>query len=309
MSIDAGRQFDILCTGMSSIDFIFAGLERMPEPAKEMLCEDFICKPGGAVNTPAALSKLGAKVAFATSLGNDFAGNMVYSFLKESGIDLDAVILSDELRTSVSSVLSICDERAFATYCAKVDINDVLSKIEEFSEKSHYIHSYIDDCLKMPIADVAYRAGAPFSVDAAWDESIRLSDIKDILQRCDVFFVNEVEACSITGKSGYEEAGEELSKYARLVVIKLGANGCMLIEDNKRTLAAAVKVGEVRDTTGCGDAFAAGFLYARVVNGWPPEKSMRLGLITGALTATFYGGVDDLFTREKVMLLYEKSLI
>ena len=291
--------------GVSSGDFIFAGLERLPEPGKEMVCKDFIIKPGGAVNTPAALSRLGAGVAFVTALGTDYAGGIVYDFLKDNGFNMNPVIFRDDLRTSVSAVLSTPEDRAFATYFARSDIGSLESKIVEFAGKSRYIHSFMIDCLELPVISVAESNNLPFSVDTHWHEYIRLRDIKEMLCKCDVFFTNEIEACTLTGKSGYEAAADELAKHARLVVVKLGAKGCMVIRGGSALTMPAFDVGEIKDKTGCGDLFVAGFLYGYAVCGWQPEKSAALGLTTGALAATFYGGVDDTFTREHVFELFK----
>src|SRR5665647_831080 len=99
--------YDVLCAGLTDCDLIFSELKKFPELGKEVSSKDFIIKPGGAANLPVALTKLGLKIMFSTTLGNDNLGKIVYEYLEETGMDMSAVQTGDKFRTSVSAVLSV----------------------------------------------------------------------------------------------------------------------------------------------------------------------------------------------------------
>ena len=294
--------------GISSGDFIFTNLEKLPEPGIEVFCEDFVIKPGGAANTPCALEKLGLSVAFVTTLGKDLAGSIVYNNLKDCGFDMSPILYHEKARTTVSAVLSQKDDRAFATFLPPSDKELEIAMIRKFAPLSKHIHAYMFDCFDMPILEIAAQNRTTLSVDTSWSETVRLKDIRGILECCDIFFANEQEACRITDSISAEKALEILASHAKAtVVVKLGSKGSLVCDGSRTIRIPAIAPGEIVDTTGCGDVFCAGFLYG-FLKGWPVEKSALFGSVTGGLTATFFGGVDDRFTKETVMHHFSEVL-
>ena len=79
-------------------------------------------------------------------------------------------------------------------------------------------------------------------------------------------------------------------KGARSVIIKLGAEGCWLADDDRSMLIPGIEVEQVVDTTGAGDAFAAGLVSA-LRQGKDIEEACRIGAKHGALTTGFLGAV------------------
>ena len=291
---------DVLCTGMAFCDMIFPGLREFPVPGKEMASRDFLIRPGGAANTPVALVKLGLKTVFATSIGDDEPGRIIYEELKNTGLDMSAVKYGSEYRTNVSAVLSMGNERGFATYFANNGDNVPVELIERFVTECRHIHTYIHDCMNTPVIEIAKKHGRTISVDTAWDESIRLEDIKDIVSASDIFMTNKIEACSITGADRAEEALDRLSEYAGIAVVKLGGKGSIVKSKETVVRVPAVEKTEVLDTTGAGDLYGAGFIYG-YLNGWDLERTARFASASGSFAVTFYGGVDKTYTMENVM--------
>jgi len=72
----------------------------------------------------------------------------------------------------------------------------------------------------------------------------------------------------------------ELSKHAKIAVVKLGTKGS-LIRSNHKTIVIPAYPATAIDTTGAGDTFAAGFLYGYCQN-WDLEKSAKLGSLLAA---------------------------
>lgn len=297
--------YDVLCTGLTSCDLIFAKLEKFPELGREMACEDFLIKAGGAANTPVALTKLGMKTAFCTMIGNDVQGRLVHECLKETGLDMSSVIQDDKYRTSVSAVLSVGMERGFASYFAEGDNEMMVRQIERFAPQCSHIHTYIHDCLAMPVVDIAKKYNRTLSIDTAWDETIKLESIKHIIEKCDVFLTNEVESCSIADAETAEEALEKISKYSKTTVVKLGSKGSIIKQGDSIIRVPVVEGVEPVDTTGAGDLYGAGYVYG-FVKGWDVEKTAKFATASGNLAVTFYGGMDQSYTLESVLSYFNK---
>ena len=90
----------------------------------------------------------------------------------------------------------------------------------------------------------------------------------------DVLFGNRDEIAILTGAACDEDCVSEAQKFAPLIVMKVGARGCIVGQDKKQQLVPGV-LAKVVDTTGAGDAFAAGFLYG-LLQGAEPTECARL---------------------------------
>jgi len=82
---------------------------------------------------------------------------------------------------------------------------------------------------------------------------------------------------------------------ARGVVLTMGADGSLLMTDRDRMRLPAHEV-KVVDTSGCGDAYCAGFIRGLLL-GWKPPECAQLGNAAAALVAQGLGsdaGIRDL---------------
>ncbi|AUS96499.1 hypothetical protein CDQ84_17870 [Clostridium thermosuccinogenes] len=290
---------DVLNIGLISVDLIFANLAKFPELGKEVQCKDFMIKPGGAVNTATALAKLGLSSTLVTTVGDDMLGNLLIDQLKKTGLNLSGFIQDTKYRTSVSAVLSVGKERGFATYFAASDDEAIMKRIEQLMPQCRHVHAYMLDVPRIPIVDIAKKYNKSISIDTSWDDNIKLEDLKPYMEKCDIFFTNEIESCNITGKSNVGEAMDELMKHAKLVVLKLGSKGSMVGYENEIIRVPAVEVGEVKDTTGAGDLYAAGFIYG-YLKGWDIKKTAQFASASGSVAVTFYGGTDEKYNLDLV---------
>jgi sugar/nucleoside kinase (ribokinase family) len=134
--------------------------------------------------------------------------------------------------------------------------------------------------------------GCTISLDAGWHEEW-LGDprLLTILPLADIFFPNEAEAQRITGESGPVEMLRRFSERGvRRVALKLGPGGAGLLWDGEIFWSGPRCVTPV-DTTGAGDCFDAGFLYAWL-KGDSPEMCLRTANVCGALSTETYGGIE-----------------
>jgi len=110
------------------------------------------------------------------------------------------------------------------------------------------------------------------------------------LEGIDYLFPNLHEATAITGRSSPEEAARALrSLGAKTVVVTMGANGCLVLDEGGPVRIPAIGALPVVDTTGAGDGFAGGFL-AVILAGGAPAQAGRVGTLVAARIIAERGG-------------------
>ena len=94
-------------------------------------------------------------------------------------------------------------------------------------------------------------------------------------------FANEDEIKSLFSVQSFEEAAEKIRDDCDISVITRGSSGSAVISGNETIFCAAQPVKKVVDTTGAGDAYAAGFLY-----GYTQEKNLSTSAKIGSVIAS-----------------------
>src|SRR5437762_38486 len=96
----------------------------------------------------------------------------------------------------------------------------------------------------------------------------------------DLLFGNEHEVRHLTGCGELADCIDALSSKVGTLIVTRGAAGAVGVECGRRVDARAAPVGQVVDTTGAGDLFAAGFLAARCRG-----RELKVCLEAGAIAA------------------------
>ncbi len=127
--------------------------------------------------------------------------------------------------------------------------------------------------------------------DVAWDlDALHSSAIHEKLAHVDVFMPNAAEALALTDTSDVEDAATRLAGNGIVAVIKDGSNGAVAV-DARTGMCLRVPTVEVaaRDTTGAGDVFDAGFIYASLC-GLPLDQQVRFANLCAAESVQWVGG-------------------
>src|SRR5687767_6581655 len=106
--------------------------------------------------------------------------------------------------------------------------------------------------------------------------------------RIDILFANEAEIQALAGVPHLDTALAAVAGKVETLVVTRSEYGAIAIHGSERTEVPAEPIGELVDTTGAGDLFAAGFLSG-YTSGKPPEVSLRLGAIAAAEVIQHYG--------------------
>lgn len=126
----------------------------------------------------------------------------------------------------------------------------------------------------------------PASVGAMMEVS--LSEIRSWIRMMDVLLLNEEEAIYLTGETDTSKAMEILLEDCETVVIKRGSQGAIGKARGSILLSVSALSTDVADTTGAGDAFAAGFIaqYANTTN---MQRSLEAGAAAAARCVAIVG--------------------
>jgi sugar/nucleoside kinase (ribokinase family) len=285
---------DVVCVGILVADVVARPIDGLPSTGSLGLVDEVALRTGGcATNTATALTRLGARAAVMGKVGRDALGDYLLGELAERGVAHEGVLRDDDAPTSATVVLVSPDgERTFLHMRganAELRAEDLDPALLFSGRCLHVAGALVLDALDgEPCAALLAQArakGILTSVDTVWDASGRWERILPSLVHTDVFMPSLAEAKAISGEPDAASAAEWLRRAgAREVVVKLGADGCYVGGSGH---VAGLEVAAV-DSTGAGDAFAAGLLFG-LLAGWPIERAARLANAAGALATTAVG--------------------
>lgn len=229
---------------------------------------------GDALNESVALSRLGKKVQLISKVGQDEAGARVLDYIRENGINTDSIRVEEGLTTGMNIVLvDEYGERYFLT-----NPNGSLRKLEE-SDIEPYIDSAADivsfasifvspllnvEAMERIFKKLKSKPGRILVADMTKAKrGEKLQDIKKLLPFVDYILPNEEEIALLTGESDpYANASLLVEAGVSCAVIKCGKKGCIVKTKDELYEIKSYEVEKPKDTTGAGDCFAAGFLWA-----------------------------------------------
>ncbi|MDP9340376.1 MAG: carbohydrate kinase family protein [Acidobacteriota bacterium] len=291
------RSLDFLVVGDLFVDLVMSGFPSWPpNPGEEVFAEQF-CREagGGAAITACGLTKLGAKAGVMGVVG-ETDGQWLTDRLESSGVNTSAIQRNPLEPTAVTVSISSPKDRTFLTYMgANRGLPQMLKQFGSQDECAKARHVHLA-CAPEP-AEVANllgglaEQGCSVSVDAGWHpEWLADAHCKEALRHVDIFMPNEREAAVMTGEIEPQQILEAFQKMGlKRVALKLGARGAALLSDGKIMFCAPLNVKSI-DSTGAGDSFDAGFLFAWL-RGDGPQKCLKIATICGALSTRRFGGI------------------
>ena len=246
---------------------------------------------GSAANTAAWLAAAGAEPVLVGCIGDDERGRTAREELRAGGVDV-RLSVDPELPTGTCIVLVGAD--AERTMVPDAGANDALRE------------EHLDDALlgpgghlhvagyallregSRPAAQAgigrASRAGMSVSVDPS-SSALLSAEFLDWADGAGLLLPNAAEAEALTGLADPERAARGLAERFAEVVVTLGPGGALWTDGAEVIQVPAEPVEAVADSTGAGDAFAAGLLSARVA-GAPVAEALASGCRLAARAVT-----------------------
>ena len=227
---------------------------------------------GSAGNTMACYASFGGKGAYVGKVGKDQLGEVFRHDLKAMGVSHTTKPSESGTPTGRCMILITPDgERTMNTFLgAAVELypDDIDADVITGAEIT-YLEGYLFD--RKPAMEAYFRASA-IAHNADRKVSLTLSDsfcvgrhreaFKELVEaHVDILFANEEEIKSLYEVSTFEEAFAIVKDKCETVAVTRSEKGSVIIHQGKITEVKAETVSKVVDTTGAGDAYAAGFLF------------------------------------------------
>jgi ribokinase len=287
------------------LDEIFADFGAYPKLGEEVFARRFRREVGGgAAITACGLAKLGVQVQVFGSVGK-LDGKWVLDRLTSFVVDCSGVEFHSKEPTGVTVSASTREDRAFFTYYganSQLAIQRGRPDVAKALASCRHVHFACapEAELDMPLFTSLRRGKCTISIDVQSHVSwLTRPESINILRMCDMFFPNEREGCWVSSEAEPTDILLRLrEKGVRGVGLKLGAKGAALLWEGRQYLSDSFPV-ETLDTTGSGDCFDAGFIFAWL-RGNQPERCLHVANICGALSTRTLGGITGSPTLEEL---------
>jgi ribokinase len=309
---------EIVGLGAMNIDRLYQVDELLVDG--EQVVTDFVSLPGGsAANTIYGLAKLGAKTGFVGAVGTDEDGKELIGDFKAAAVDISQIRVK---KANTGSTICISDKLGRRAIYVSPDANSLLSTEDVDlaylnQAKTVHLSSFADTKqfdlqvnLVKKIRNSVKVSLAPGMLYA----SRGLKTLAPLLEKTYIVFMNCDEIQQLTGKDFRAGAQECLKLGCHIVVVTLGRG---LVKGKNKTITAYIceagRKYEVEseaedlksrlETTGAGDAFAAGFLFG-FLRGKTVEECGLLGDIMAGFAIREVGARKGLPTLSQLSRKY-----
>jgi fructokinase len=253
---------------------------------------------GSGANTCAVAAALGARVGFLGKVAADELGRVFAHDIRAAGVHFPTAPLEGGAPTARCLILVTPDgQRTMNTFlgaCVTFGPDDV-DEEEVANAAVTYLEGYLFD---PPAAQAAFYKAAKAAHAAGRKVALTLSDpfcvgrhrvafrafVRD---EADILFANEAELLSLYETEDFDEAVSQVRLDVALAAITRSEKGSLVVSGGESWPVAAVPT-EVVDTTGAGDAYAAGFLAA-LAQGRPMPECGRWGSVAAAEAISHFG--------------------
>jgi sugar/nucleoside kinase (ribokinase family) len=287
----------VIALGVHVVDVLVRPVEQIPAGQGGQLVEEIRITPAGpAGGTAVTLAKLGATVRSAGAIGSDELGDVLLTLLDRFGVDTSLLVRRAEIQTS-SSVLPIRPDGsrpAFHVVGANATYSAADAPWDAISEAG-FLHLGAPEFMggeeAAKILSFARGRGVVTSADilAPGDQAPAILDwIAPGFEHLDYLLPNDEQVLGLTGAEDLLDGCRALlERGVGCVVATSGPQGAIVV-DRAGTERVPAFTTEVVDTTGCGDAFSAGFLRGLALGRSRPDAAV-LGCAAAALVAQGLG--------------------
>jgi fructokinase len=253
---------------------------------------------GSVANTAAVAAQLGARAAFIGVVADDQFGGVFRHDITASGVHYPIapsaeahptarclIIVTADGQRTMNTFLGVSSTLAPTHLDHGLIADAAITYLEGFL---FYVPHSRDACLEA--ARVAHAAGRRIAISLSDFLCVErnLEAFQAMVQdHTDIVFANERELAALTGFEDFEAGAAAIRNQVEIAVLTRGEHGSVILRGEERVEVPAEPT-EVVDTTGAGDAYAAGFMTA-LVAGAPLAVCARLGSRAAAETISRMG--------------------
>ncbi len=285
----------LICLGNVIID-VTARVAALPPRGGDVIAESGAMVAGGSgFNVMAAAARLGVSALYAGAHGTGPAGELARQSLDREGID---IAHAPEPKIDTGWDVALTDAGAERTFITVIGAESTvstrhLSAIHAAAGDAVYVSGY--GLLADPSRSAILRwlATIPADVTVVTDPGPLVANIdpdtlRSVRSATTWWSCNGNEASALTGMSNAAEAAKSLAASGMGVVVRLGADGCLLASAHGEPLAIPGYRVDAVDTNGAGDAHVGAFL-AFLLSGHSPADAARHANAAAAVSVTRQG--------------------
>lgn len=269
-------RIEIVIIGASIIDILVRPASEEVFRAGSYAVEEIRMSTGAdALNEATLLSRMGKKVRLETVIGDDQAGKFLMEHFRENGIEVPEGCCRKDLTTGINVVLVREDgSRSFLTNPSgslrSLCLSDICMDFPDSAKIVCFASIFVFPKMGVCEMEMLFRRvkeqGKTLCADMTKCKNHETAaELAPAFKYIDYLLPNDEEVMLLTGKKNVEDAAEALCDVGvGTVIVKCGKRGCYIhsrVEKASGWIPAAPDVKCI-DTTGAGDSFVAGFLYA-----------------------------------------------
>ncbi|MBG0833029.1 carbohydrate kinase family protein [Planomonospora sp. ID67723] len=295
----------VVTLGVHIVDVLARPVESIPDGQDTRLLEQIrITAAGAAAGTAVDLAKLGVAVASAGAVGDDELGDFLLMVMARHGVDVSGIVRKPGEQTA-ASILPIRPDGGRPSFhvpganlgLSPADLDPARIRGAKILHLGGMDVTWgLHDPGFLALLDEARGAGTVVTMDLLSNMPDLMQGARVFLRHVDYLLPNEEQALMMSGAADAEEAAAKLlGDGPKGVLVTLGGEGSLVATASGIARIPALDVPVV-DTTGCGDAYCAGFI-AGLAAGRDVLGAASLGTAVAARVAGGLGsdaGLDGL---------------
>ena len=238
---------------------------------------------GSVANSIVGLSQLGNKVGFIGKISDDELGKKYEEGLKDEKVEYFYLKKKEKLPTGTCLILVTPDsERTMCTFlgtAGQINENDINPEVIKKSEIT-FLEGYLwDEGEPKKAFDKAimHSNKVAMTLSDLFCVKRHKSNFLDLVKnKLDIIFANEQEILSLTNSVSFEDVISFCKQIQKNIIITRGEKGAISIYGDEIEECKARKNLVIKDLTGAGDLFAAGYLHG-VINNKSTKESLEKG--------------------------------
>ncbi|ABL79044.1 carbohydrate kinase family protein [Thermofilum pendens] len=300
--------YDVVTLGHILLDLRFC-VDAFATPDREGVIKSQSHGVGGsAANVAIGVRRLGGRSAVIGKVGFDDFGKNALEDLVREGVDISNVRI-DALNGKTGFTIVIIDSQGQIVMYGDKGVAESLQPEEvnlKILKETGHLHIA---SLRVDTSAFVAKAAKELGVRVSWDPGRRqarmgIEALKPIVRLADIVLPNEIEVKAIAGVEDVKEAANVLlGEGAGLVIVKRGSRGVYVVSKDEEFEVPAYRPETVVDTTGAGDAFAAGLLMG--LKRFDLRDAVRFATVVAGLKVTRLGS-HEIPTWSEAMEVFEK---
>lgn len=295
----------IVVLGNINQDFVVRA-ERMPRPGETILGEEVKFVAGGkGANQAVTAARLQAQTTLIGRVGQDAFGPILLDNLRREGVDTRYVSTDDDVATGMAFIALSPDGQNSILSVGGANLRCLPRYVEAAASViRHADIALVQFGVPLESVELFVQMAVQANVPVVMDPTPSMGRLPHNWTQASALTPNETEAEYVVGfavpdtPTAARAAQVMHQQGIKIALVKRGAEGCVVCTDEGTRLIPGFAV-EVVDTTGAGDAFAAGLAVA-LAEGKPVNQAVAFANACGALACTKFGAQPSLPYRKEV---------